>query len=340
MPERHEPPDPQGEQTVPLTSRPEAPRQPTGPSQPDSVWAPPGGDDTREQPPGQAGEAAWPDAGQEAPTQPVHGWGGQSAADWDSPPTWQQQQAQGAPPAWGQQPEGAGWGPPPSGGRSRRVPVAAIIAGALLVLVAIGAVVVVRGVQAVRTVASSATTAPAPSVPGTGNGGSGGGNGGGASGGSGGGGGSSLSGGSVRLPDQVDGLDRLELNEPGFLDGQQGMLDMVTRTGAIDGWGVGAYGHDASEPRFVLLVVKAKEASTAGMLAGAMTDSIRNSLGGDLSEPTPFTRDGVRYDCSKGQVGNLCSFQDGALIGIGFGRGGGLAQLSRLTADARHGVRS
>lgn len=349
MPERHEPPDPQGEQTAPLTSRPEAPRQPTGPSQPDSVWAPagqddtseppPGGDDTRERPPGQAGEAAWPHAGQEAPTQPVHGWGGQSAADWDSPPTWQQQ-AQGAPPAWGQQPEGAGWGPPPSGGRSRRVPVAAIIAGALLVLVAIGAVVVVRGVQAVRTVASSATTVPAPSVPGTGNGGSGGGNGGGGAPGGSGGGGSSLSGGSVRLPDQVDGLDRLELNEPGFLDGQQGMLDMVTRTGAIDGWGVGAYGHDAGEPRFVLLVVKAKEASTAGMLAGAMTDSIRNNLGGDLSEPTPFTRDGVRYDCSKGQVGNLCSFQDGALIGIGFGRGGGLAQLSRLTADARHGVRS
>ncbi|HEX8862991.1 MAG TPA: hypothetical protein VGC06_28630, partial [Actinomycetes bacterium] len=194
---------------------------------------------------------------------------------------------------------------------------------------------------AVRTAASSVTTAPAPFVPGTGAGGNGGGNGGGgAPGGSGGAGGSSLSGGSVRLPDRVDGLDRLELNEPGFLDGQQGMLDMVTRTGAIDGWGVGAYGHDASEPRFVLLVVKAKETGTAGMLAGAMTDSIRNSLGGDLSDPTPFTRDGVRYDCSRGQVGNLCSFQDGALIGIGFGRGGGLAQLSRLTADARHGVRS
>jgi hypothetical protein len=338
MPERHEPPDPQGEQTAPPTPRPDAPRRPTGPPQPDSVWAPPGGDDTREQPPGQAGEAAWPDAGREAPTQPVQGWGGQSAADWDSPPTWEQQQTQGAPPAWGQQP--AGWGPPPSGGRPRRVPVAAVIAAALLVIVAIGAVVVVRGVQTVRTVASSATTtAPAPFVPGTGNGG-GSGNGGGAAPGGSGGGASGGSGGSVRLPGQVDGLGRLELNEPGILDGQQGMLDMITRTGAIDGWGVGAYGHDASAPRFVLLVVKAKEASTAGMLAGAMTDSIRNSLGGDLSEPTPFTRDGVRYDCSKGQVGNLCSFQDGALIGIGFGRGGGLAQLSRLTADARHGVRS
>jgi hypothetical protein len=365
MPERREPPDPQGEQTARLTPRPDAPRQPTGPSQPDSVWAPPGRDDTPEQPPGgddtrgqstlghqdtreplppeQAGEAAWPDAGREAPTQPVQGWSGQSAADWNSPPTWEQQQTQGAPPAWGQQPEGAGWGPPPSGGRSRRVPVAAVIAAALLVIVAIGAVVVARGVQTVRTVAGSATTAPAPFAPRTGNGGNGNGGGsggGGTPGGSGGGGGSSLSGGSVRLPDQVDGLDRLELNEPGILDGQQGMLDMVTRTGAIDGWGVGAYGRDASEPAFVLLVVKAKEASTAGMLAGAMTDSIRNSLGGDLSEPTPFTRDGVRYDCSTGQVGNLCSFQDGALIGIGFGRGGGLERLSRLTADARHGVRS
>jgi hypothetical protein len=352
MPERHEPPDPQGEQTAPLAPRPDAPRRPTGPSQPDSVWAPPGRDDTREpppghqdireqSPPGQAGEAAWPDAGREAPTQPVQAWGGQSAADWNSPPTWEQQRTQGAPPAWGQQPEGAGWGPPPSGGRSRRVPVAAVIAAALLVIVAIGAVVVVRGVQAVRTVASSATTAPAPIVPGTGNGG---GSGGGTSGGTGGaapgGGGSRLSGGSVRLPDQVDGLDRLELNDPGILDGRQGMLDMITRTGAIDGWGVGAYGRDADEPAFVLLVVKAKEASTAGMLAGAMTDSIRNSLGGDLSAPTPFTRDGVRYDCSQGEVGNLCSFQDGALIGIGFGRGGGLARLSRLTADARHGVRS
>jgi hypothetical protein len=271
MPERHEPPDPQAEQTARLLPRPDAPQQPS------------------------------------------------------------------APPAWGQQPEGAGWGPPPSGGRSRRVPVAAAIAAALLVIVAIGAAVVVRGVRAVRTVASSATTAPAPFAPGTGNG-----NGGGTPGGSGAapGGGSSQSGGSVRLPDQVDGLGRLELNDPGFLDGRQGMLDMVTRTGAIDGWGVGAYGHDASEPAFVLLVVKAKEASAAGMLAGAMTDSIRNSLGGDLSEPTPFARDGVRYDCSKGQVGNLCSFQDGALIGIGFGRGGGLERLSRLTADARHGVRS
>jgi hypothetical protein len=366
MPERREPPDPQGEQTARLTPRPDAPR-PTGPSRPDSVWAPPGqndtrgqppGDDTREQPtpghrdareplpPGETGEDAWPDAGREAPTQPVQGWGGQSAAVWNGPPAWEEQ-AQGAPPAWGQQPSEwgqppAGWGPPPSGGRSRRVPVAAVVAAALLVLVAIGAVVVVRGVQAVRTVASSATTAPAPFAPGTGNGGAGNGGGGtpGGSGGAPGGGGSSPSGGSVRLPDQVDGLDRLELNEPGFLDGQQDMLDMVTRTGAIDGWGVGAYGRDASEPAFVLLVVKAKEAGAAGMLGGAMTDSIRNSLGGDLSEPTRFTRDGVRYECSKGKVGNLCSFQDGALIGIGFGRGGGLERLSRLTADARRGVRS
>jgi hypothetical protein len=317
------------------------------------VWAPDGRDDTGEQPrPQEAGDAAWPGGGQGTATQAIQGWGGQSRSDWDSPPTWEQQSAQDAPPTWGQPTQGAppswgqppsgwgqpptGWGPPAAGRGSPKVPVAAAIAVALLVVIAVGAVALVRGVEAVRTVASPSTAAPF--VPGSGSGGGGGA----AAGGGGGtaGGGSSLGSGSVRLPERVDGLDRLELNEPGVLQGQEGMLDMVTRTGTIDGWGLGAYGRDADDPAFVLLVVKAREASTAGMISGAMSDSVRNRLGGDLSEPTPFTHGGVRYDCSKGQVGNLCSFQDGAMIGIGFGRGGDLGQLSRLTDDARRGVRS
>jgi hypothetical protein len=222
------------------------------------------------------------------------------------------------------------------------VPVVAAIVGALLVIAAVGGAVLVRGVQAARSVASP-RTAPAPFAPGPGNSGDanpGGGNQGGGGGTGNGAGGGSLGSGSVRLPDRVDGLDRLELNEPGVLEGQEGLLDMVTRTGAIDGWGLGAYGDDPQSPEFVLVVVKAKEANTAGMLGDAMTDAIRNSLGGDLSEPRRFRHGGVRYDCSGGQIGDLCSFQDGALIGIGFGRGGDLSQLSRLTDHARRGVRS
>jgi hypothetical protein len=343
MPERRQPPDPQGEPTAPLSQPSEPPRQAI-PSEPDSVWAPHG----RQEPPAEGAGDASPGAGQGAATQPIGGWGGQSNGD-GSPPTWRQpaqdapppydQPTQATPPGWGQPP--AGWGQQPSGRGPRRVPVVAAIVGALLVIAAVGAVVLVRGVQAARTVASPAT-APAPFAPGTGSGGGAnpGGSGGSGSGGGGGGGSGALGSGSVRLPDRVDGLDRLELNEQGVLEGQEGMLDMVTRTGAIDGWGLGAYGDDPQSPEFVLLVVKAKEAGTAGMLGDAMANSIRNSLGGDLSDPRQFSHGGVRYDCSEGQVGNLCSFQDGALIGIGFGRGGDLSHLSRLTDHARHGVRS
>lgn len=313
MPERRQPPDPQGEPTAPL-SQPSEPPRPAGPSQPDSVWAPPG---HRERPADGAGDAP-AGAGQGAATQPIGAWGAQSAGDWNSPPTWQ----------------------PPAGRGSRRVPVVAAVLAALLVVAAVGGVVLARSLQASRNVASPGTV-PAPSTPGPGNGGGanpgGGSQGGGGSGGSGGG---SLESGSVRLPDRVDGLDRIELNQPGVLQGQEGLLDMVTRTGAIDGWGLGAYGGDPQSPEFVLLVVKAKEADTAGMLGSAMADSIRDTLGGDLSDSRQFSHGGVRYDCSGGQIGNLCSFQDGALIGIGFGRGGDLSQLSQLTDHARRGVRS
>ena len=352
MPERREPPDPQGEPTAPLP-RPSGPPRRGGPSEPDSAWAPPG---RNEPPAGGAGDAS-PGAGQGAATQPIGAWSGQSAGDWNSPPTWRQP-AQDAPPPWDQQPtqappgsgqppaweQQAGWNQP-SGRGSRRVPVVAAIVVVLLVVAAVGGVALARGLQGARSVASPATTTPF--TPGQGSGGGanpgganpGGGNQGG--GGNGGGGGSgSLGSGSVRLPDRVDGLARLELNQPGLLQGQEGLLDMVTRTGAIDGWGLGAYGDDPQSPAFVLLVVKAKEAGTAGMLGNAMSDSIRNTLGGDLSDPRRFSHGGVRYDCSGGQVGNLCSFQDGALIGIGFGRGGSLSQLSQLTDHARRGVRS
>jgi len=144
--------------------------------------------------------------------------------------------------------------------------------------------------------------------------------------------------GSLRLPDQVGGLPRIPLGDPTPLGGQQGLLDLMAGSGALDGYGLGAYGPDPNDPRFVLLVVRAKEASSAGPIAGTMVDAIRNSLG-DLSEPQAFTRNGVRYECANASLGSLCSFQDGATVGLGFSRDTDLQRLSRLTDEARRGVR-
>src|SRR6266508_2092947 len=144
--------------------------------------------------------------------------------------------------------------------------------------------------------------------------------------------------GSLRLPDQVGGLPRIPLGDASLLGGQQGLLDLLGGSGALDGYGLGAYGPDASDPRFVLLVVRTREASSAGPIAGTMVDALRDTLG-DLSEPQAFTRNGVRYECADGSLGGLCSFQNGATVGVGFSRDSDLDQLSRLTDEARRGAR-
>lgn len=201
---------------------------------------------------------------------------------------------------------------------------------ALLLVVAVVAVLGLRGAGSQPT-ASPGTVAPF--VPGAGGGGTAGGGGA-----SGGGGSGALGAGSLRLPDEVGGMARIPLDESSLLDGQQGLLDMITRSGALDGWGLGAYGPGGEDARFVLMVVKARQASTADLIAGGMVDGVRNSLGDASSSPKAFTRNGVRYDCWQGSIGSLCSFQDGPTVGIGFGRDTDLERLSQFTDDARRGV--
>jgi hypothetical protein len=204
---------------------------------------------------------------------------------------------------------------------------------AVLLVVAVAAILGLRDSGGQPT-ASPGTTAPFSPGAGTGTPGGGG------SGDTPGGGGSgTLDAGSLRLPGQVGGLARIPLGDPSLLDGQQGLLDLLAGSGALDGWGLGAYGPSSDDPRFVLLVVKARDASSAGGIAGTMVDAIRGSLGGDFSEPKAFTRNGVRYDCSSGSLGSLCSFQDGATTGLGLGRDTDLGRLSQLTDEARRGVR-
>jgi hypothetical protein len=228
-----------------------------------------------------------------------------------------------------------GWGEPPAPARStRRTPLLVGAGVAVLLVVAVAAILGLRD-SGGQPAASPGTTAPFSPGAGTGTPG-GGGSGGGVPGG---GGSGTLDAGSLRLPGQVGGLARIPLGDPSLLDGQQGLLDLLAGSGALDGWGLGAYGPSSDDPRFVLLVVKARDASSAGGIAGAMVDAIRGSLGGDFSEPKAFTRNGVRYDCSSGSLGSLCSFQDGATIGLGFGRDADLGRLSQLTDEARRGVR-
>jgi hypothetical protein len=225
-----------------------------------------------------------------------------------------------------------GWGEPPAPARStRRTPLLVGAGVAVLLVVAVAAILGLRGPGG-QPAASPGTTAPFSPGAGTpGGSGSGGGVPGGGSG--------ALDAGSLRLPGQVGGLARIPLGDPSLLDGQRGLLDLLAGSGALDGWGLGAYGPSSDDPRFVLLVVKARDASSAGGIAGAMVDAIRGGLGGDFSEPKAFTRNGVRYDCSSGSLGSLCSFQDGATIGLGFGRDADLGRLSQLTDEARRGVR-
>jgi hypothetical protein len=208
---------------------------------------------------------------------------------------------------------------------------------AVLLLVVVAAVLGLRGSGGQPT-ASPGTAAPL--APGGGAGpSSGGAPGGGPGSGVNPGGGSGSLGGSLRLPDRVAGLPRIPLDQERLLGGQQGLLDLIAGSGALDGWGVGAYGPDQRNPRFVLLVVKARDASSASGIAGTVLDAIRTSLGGDLSEPRSITRNGVDYRCSGATLGSLCWFQDGTTVGLGFSRNGDLDQLSRLTDEGRRGVR-
>jgi hypothetical protein len=276
---------------------------------------------TWESQPGWGAAQGWgvepgPGSENQAPTGPP-GWGVEPGPGPGQP-------AQG----WGQQPT-QGWGPPPAPRRpSRRTPP--VVGGiAVLLVVAVVAALSLRDSGGQRT-ASPASTAPF--APGAGGAAPGGGT---PGGGTPGGGGAASS---LRLPDQVGGLPRIPLGDASLLGGQQGLLDLLGGSGALDGYGLGAYGPDASDPRFVLLVVRTREASSAGPIAGTMVDALRNTLG-DLSEPQAFTRNGVRYECADGSLGGLCSFQNGATVGVGFSRDSDLDQLSRLTDEARRGAR-
>jgi hypothetical protein len=210
------------------------------------------------------------------------------------------------------------------------------VVGAGIVLLLVVAVVAVLGVRASGGQSTASPAPTVPSVPGPGGAGGGGGS---LGGGSPGGRTGALVGGSLRLPDQVGGQPRIRLDDPSLLGAQQGLLDMITGSGALDGWGLAAYGPGRDDPRFVLMVVKARQASTAGLIAGGMIDAVRNGLGGELSGPKAFTRGGVRYECYNGSLGSLCSFQDGPVVGLGFGRDTDLDRLSRLTDEARRGIR-
>jgi hypothetical protein len=292
------------------------------------VWARPGPDTQESGQPGWTAPDAWGqppgrDSGPGAEERPGPapqpqaeerpGWGPQAG--------WEQPTVAGGPP---------GWGPPAAPKRvPGRTPLVVGAGIALLVVVAVVAVLGLRG-SGGQQAASPATVAP--SAPGAGGGGGTGGGGGAASG--------ALGAGSLRLPDQVGGLARIPLDDPSLAQGQQGLLDLITGSGTVDGWALGAYGPDRDDPSFLFMVVRTRQAETAGMVAGSLVDSVRDSLGGDLSEPRAFTRDGVRYDCYDGAIGSLCFFQDGATVGLGFGRGTDLDHLSQLTNEARRGVRS
>jgi hypothetical protein len=283
------------------------------------VWARPGQDATQEWPPGHGTTQEWPPGAPEATE-----WGPRPG--WSAPEGWGQQAEPGAPRGRRQ-----GWetpAPPRRGpGRTPLVVGAGI---ALLLVVAAVAVLGPRGSGGQPT-ASPGTSALAPGAGGGGAGSGGGGEGGGGNG--------ATGAGSLRLPDRVGGMARIPLDESSLLQGQQGLLDMITRSGGLDGWGLGAYGPGRDDPRFVLLVVRTSQAGAADLIAGGMVDAVRQGLGGADSSPRAFTRSGVRYDCWNGSLGGLCSFQDGPTVGLGFARDADLGRLSQLTDDGRRGVR-
>jgi hypothetical protein len=257
--------------------------------------------------------------------------GSRSHAGWEAQAGWEQRPAAGGVPR--------GWWPPAAPRRGPgRAPLVLGAGIALLLAVAVVTVLGLRGGFGGQQTASPGTVTP--SAPGGGGGTGGAGPGGGTPGGGGSGGSGALGAGPLHLPDQVGGLPSIPLDDPSLTQGQQGLLDLITRTGALDGWAVGAYGLERDDPRLVFIVVKTKEADTASLIAGGLLDGVRGNLGGDLSDPRTFTRNGVRYDCFNGSLGSLCSFQDGATVGLGFGRDSDLDRLSQLTDEARRGVRS
>ena len=312
------------------------------PSPYDSVWARPGDGATQQWPPSEerapsgdqdaTAPIGWdrqPGGWQGQPGTPPDGWRGEQGP----PPGASQGQHQWGQPAWGSQ--------PPPGRRPVRTPL--IVAGGIaLLLIAVVAVLTLRGAGETPRTASAGTAATLS--PGAGGasadsnnsasnpGGSGG------SGGSAGAGGGSESTGSLRLPDKVGGMARIPTDAPGLLQGQAGILDMVTRSGQLDGWGLGVYGPSADDPEFVFMVVRAREASSAGLIAGGMAGGVRSSLGGATSSKQTITRGGVRYECWNASAGSVCSFQSGAVVGVSFTRDGDLGRLGQLTDEARRGV--
>lgn len=307
------------------------------------MWARPDPDATQESRlPGWTAADAWgrplgrdpgPGAAERPAPAPQPSWpqpGAEERPGWESQAGWEQPTVAGGP---------LGWGPPPAPRRGPgRVPLVVGAGIALLLAVAVVAVLGLRG-SGGQQAASPGTVAPLDPTAGGGGGAGGGAPGGGAPGGGGAASGA-LGAGSLRLPDQVGGLARIPLDDPSLAQGQQGLLDLLTRSGAVDGWALGAYGPDRDDPSFMFMVVRTRQAETTGMAAGGLLDGVRNSLGGALSGPSAFSRDGVRYDCYHGAIGSLCFFQDGATVGFGFSFATDLDRLSQLTNEARRGVRS
>jgi hypothetical protein len=226
-----------------------------------------------------------------------------------------------------------------------------VASGIALLLIAVVAVLTLRGAGNTERTASPGTTLSpgagpggatarsddSNSDPGAGSGAAGGSGGG--AGGAGGAGGGSGGIRSLHLPDKVGGLTRIPTGADDLFQGEAGLLDLITRSQQIEGWGLGVYGQTADDRRLVFMVFRARSASVAGVLAEGVAGGVGSSLGGTPSPKRTITRDGVRYDCWNQASGSVCSFQSGTTVGVSFDREGDLDQLSRLTDEARRGVR-
>ena len=253
------------------------------------------------------------------PTQPLPAEPPPNAWGFPPPPTGQ--------PRWGQ-PAGE---PPPPGRRPVRTPL--IVAGGIVLLViAVVAVLTLRGVGNAERTASSGATATSSTGAGSGgpitgsddsNSDPGGGSGGTWT---------------LRFPDRVGGLTRIPTGVDDLSRGEAKVLDRMTRTQEIEAWGFGVYGRSADDPRLVFIVFRAKSPSMAGLIGQGMAGGVGRSLGGGVSSRRTITRNGVGYDCWNQAAGSVCEFQRGATVGVSFDRQNDLDQLSQLTDEARRGV--
>jgi hypothetical protein len=208
-----------------------------------------------------------------------------------------------------------------------------IVAGGIaLLLIAVVAALTLRGTGNTERTASPGATATSSPDAGSGGGVTGSDNSnsdpGGGSGGA----------GTLQLPDQVGGLTRIPTGVDDLFKGEARVLDMITRTQEIKGWGFGVYGRSPDDARLVFIVFRATSPSMAGLIGQGMAGGVGNSLGGGVSSRRTITRNGVDYDCWNQAAGSVCAFQRGATVGVSFDREDDLDQLSQLTDEARRGV--